>query len=60
MLLKKVYYLTFCSGNQLRRDLNLILGLGKYWKLPFFWAPLLRDITGPVLALVFSFAYPGF
>ncbi|KIW59961.1 hypothetical protein PV05_00218 [Exophiala xenobiotica] len=60
MLLKKVYYLAFYSGNQLRCDLNLIIGLGKNWKLPFFWAPLLRYVTGPVLAIVFSFAYPGF
>ena len=48
------------QGNQLRRDLNLIIGAGKNWKLPVFWAPLLRYITGPILAIVFSFAYPGF
>jgi solute carrier family 6 GABA transporter-like protein 1 len=60
MLLKKVYYIAFDSGNQLRRDLNLIIGLGKNWNLPFFWAPLLRYITGLVLAIVFSFAYPAF
>ncbi|KAK5200050.1 hypothetical protein LTR92_000591 [Exophiala xenobiotica] len=60
MLLKKVYYLAFYSGKQLRRDLNLIIGLGKNCKLSFFWSPLLQYITGPVLAIVFSFADPGF
>jgi solute carrier family 6 GABA transporter-like protein 1 len=60
MLLGKVYYLALYSGNQLRRDLNLIIGLGKNCKLSFFWSPLLRYITGPVLAIVFSFADPGF
>ncbi|KAK7905888.1 hypothetical protein LTR67_000612 [Exophiala xenobiotica] len=57
---KAGYYLAFYSGNQLRRDPNQNIGLGKNWKLPFFWAPLHRYITGPVLAIVFSFAYPGF
>lgn len=56
----KLWYVAFYSGNQLRRDLNLIVGQGKNWKLPTFWPILLRYISGPVLAIIFSFAYPEF
>ncbi|KAI5366563.1 putative sodium:neurotransmitter symporter [Septoria linicola] len=56
----KLWYLAFYSGNQLRRDLNLIVGRGKNWKIPVFWPILLRYISGPVLAIIFSFAFPEF
>ena len=48
------------QGNQLRRDLNVIVGVGKNWKIPSFLPILLRYISGPVLAIIFSFAYPEF
>lgn len=48
------------QGNQLRRDLNLIVGQGKNWKIPPFLPFLLRYISGPVLAIIFSFAFPAF
>lgn len=48
------------QGNQLRRDLNLIVGRGKNWKIPVFWPVLLRYISGPVLAIIFSFTFPEF
>lgn len=48
------------QGNQLRRDLNLIVGQGKNWKIPTFLPFLLRYISGPVLAIIFSFAFPEF
>ena len=48
------------QGNQLRRDLNVIVGQGKNWKIPAFLPFLLRYISGPVLAIIFSFAYPEF
>lgn len=48
------------QGNQLRRDLNLIVGRGKNWRIPVFWPILLRYISGPVLAIIFSFAFPEF
>lgn len=48
------------QGNQLRRDLNLVVGHGKNWKIPVFWPVLLRYISGPVLSIIFSFAYPEF
>jgi len=48
------------KGNQLRRDLNLIVGVGNNWKIPPFLPFLLRYISGPVLAIIFSFAYPEF
>ncbi|KAI3402060.1 hypothetical protein diail_4034 [Diaporthe ilicicola] len=56
----RFWYLAFYSGNQLRRDLNLVVGQGKNWKIPTFWPVLLRYISGPVLAIIFSFAYPEF
>lgn len=52
--------LTAPQGNALRRDLNSVIGLGKNWSLPVIWAPLLRYFSGPVLAVIFSLAYPTF
>ncbi|KAF3046532.1 hypothetical protein E8E12_010640 [Didymella heteroderae] len=59
-ILRKLWFLAFYSGNQLRRDLNVIVGQGKNWKIPAFLPFLLRYISGPVLAIIFSFAYPEF
>ncbi|KAF2030005.1 SNF-domain-containing protein [Setomelanomma holmii] len=56
----KFWFLAFYSGNQIRRDLNLIVGQGKNWKIPAFLPFLLRYISGPALAIVFSFAFPEF
>ncbi|KAH9883498.1 putative sodium/chloride dependent neurotransmitter transporter [Xylariomycetidae sp. FL2044] len=58
--LSRFYYLAFYSGNQLRRDLNVIVGGGKNWKIPTFLPVLLRYVSGPILAIIFSFAYPDF
>ena len=46
--------------NQLRRDLNVVVGRGKNWNIPFFWGPVLRYGSAPILAMVTSFAYPKF
>ena len=52
---------TVLQGNQLRRDLNrAILGGDKNWKIHWIWPICLKYITGPAVALVFSFAYPKF
>lgn len=59
-LLCKFWFLAFYSGNQLRRDLNVIVGQDKNWKIPAFLPFLLRYISGPVLAIIFSFAFPAF
>ncbi|KAH4034275.1 hypothetical protein HBI81_081870 [Parastagonospora nodorum] len=59
-LVRKFWFLAFYSGNQIRRDLNVIVGQGKNWKIPFFLPVLLRYISGPVLAIIFSFAFPEF
>lgn len=48
------------QGNQLRRDLNVIVGQGRNWKIPFFLPFLWRYVSGPVLAIIFSFAFPEF
>ena len=48
------------QGEQLRRDLNVIVGAGKNWKIPSFWPFLLRYINGPLLCIVYSFSYDNF
>jgi len=58
--LARYWYLAFYSGNQLRRDLNLIVGQGRNWKIPSFLPFLLRYVSGPVLAIILSFAFPEF
>ncbi|KAJ4304517.1 hypothetical protein N0V90_000043 [Kalmusia sp. IMI 367209] len=59
-VVRKFWFLAFYSGNQLRRDLNVIVGVGRNWRIPSFLPILLRYISGPVLAIIFSFAYPEF
>lgn len=59
-LLERFWYLAFYSGNQLRRDLNVVVGGGKNWNIPWFFPFLLRYVSGPVLAIVLSFAFPEF
>ncbi|KAL4896134.1 hypothetical protein BDV59DRAFT_172131, partial [Aspergillus ambiguus] len=60
VLLSRFWYLALYSGNQLRRDLNAVVGGGKNWKIPRFWPVLLRYASAPILAIIFSFAYPEF
>lgn len=38
----------------------MIVGTGKNWNIPVFWGPLVKYVSGPVLAIVFSFSYPNF
>lgn len=59
-LLSRFWYLAFYSGNQLRRDLNGVVGGNGNWNIPRFWPILLRYVSAPILAIVFSFAYPEF
>ena len=59
-ILSRFFWLAFYSGNQLTRDLNVIVGQGKNWKIPVIWAPILRYISAPILAIVFGLAYPLF
>ncbi|KAG9698437.1 SNF-domain-containing protein, partial [Aureobasidium melanogenum] len=60
--LDQLWYLAFYSGNQLRHDLNLSIASpgSKNWKIPFFLPILLRYVSGPVLAIILSFAFPEF
>ncbi|CAL8583961.1 hypothetical protein XPA_009571 [Xanthoria parietina] len=58
--LKRFWFLAFYSGNQLRRDLNVIVGSGKNWNIPVFWSPLIRYVSAPILFIVYSLAYPEF
>ncbi|KAJ5094955.1 Sodium:neurotransmitter symporter [Penicillium argentinense] len=59
-ILSRFWYLALYSGNQLRRDLNGVIGGNGNWNIPSFWPILLRYVSAPVLAIVFSFAYPEF
>ncbi|KAK7416829.1 hypothetical protein QQZ08_011852 [Neonectria magnoliae] len=56
----RFWYLAFYSGQQLRLDLNVIVGTGKNWTIPVVWGPLLRFISAPILAIIFGFSYPSF
>lgn len=58
--LARFWWMAFYQGAQLRRDLNVIVATGKNWKLPVFWAAVLKYISAPILSIVFSFAYPSF
>ncbi|KAI7554549.1 SNF-domain-containing protein [Hortaea werneckii] len=58
--LRTLWWVAIYQGEQLRRDLNVTVGTGRNWKIPFFWAPILRYVAAPILAIVYSFAYPSF
>lgn len=56
----KFWYVAFYSGAQLRRDLNNIVATGKNWKIPSFWPFLIRYVSAPILAIIYSFSYSSF
>ncbi|KAI9371047.1 hypothetical protein BJX61DRAFT_512789 [Aspergillus egyptiacus] len=58
--LSRFWYLAAYSGNQIRRDLNTIIGGENNWRIPSFHPVLLRYVCAPVLCIIFSFAYPEF
>ncbi|KAL7777926.1 hypothetical protein CFE70_004599 [Pyrenophora teres f. teres 0-1] len=58
--LSRFWWVAFYPGNQLTRDLNVVIGVGKNWSIPYFWAAIMKYISGPILAIVLSFAYPKF
>ncbi|KAM0335144.1 hypothetical protein ACHAQA_000185 [Verticillium albo-atrum] len=58
--LNRIWWCAFYSGYQLTRDLNVVIGVGKNWNIPVVWAPCLKFISGPILAIVLSFAYASF
>jgi len=59
-ILNRVWWVGLYSGHQLARDLNYVVCVGKQWRLPVFWAPILRYFAAPVLSIIFCFAYPTF
>jgi solute carrier family 6 GABA transporter-like protein 1 len=36
------WYIAFYCGNQLTRDLNVVIGVGKNWSIPVLWAPIMK------------------
>ncbi|QSS66880.1 creatine transporter [Histoplasma capsulatum] len=59
-LLERFWWLAFYSGNQLTRDLNMVVATGKNWRIPVYWSPVLKYISAPILAIIVGFAYPMF
>ncbi|TWU73358.1 hypothetical protein ED733_000392 [Metarhizium rileyi] len=57
---RRLWFLALYSGNQLRQDLNEIIGRDNNWSIPSFWGPLIRYVSAPILAIVYSFSYPSF
>lgn len=41
-LLSRFWWVAFYSGNQLSRDLNVVIGVGKNWNIPMIWAPVMK------------------
>lgn len=58
--LSALWWLTCYPGDQLRHDLNSIVGRNRNWKLPVFWAPILRWIAAPILIGILSIWYRNF
>ncbi|KAK2746805.1 hypothetical protein FQN57_002847 [Myotisia sp. PD_48] len=58
--LTRFWWLAFYSGVQLSRDLNVVIAVGKNWKLPAIWGPILKYISAPILSIIIAFAYPAF
>lgn len=58
--LNKLWWIAFYQGVQLRRDLNVSVATGNNWKIPVFWGPMLKYISCPILAIIYSFAYGTF
>ncbi|KAG6094546.1 hypothetical protein E4U30_003252 [Claviceps sp. LM220 group G6] len=46
--------------SQVFSDLNENIGSHKNWQIPSLWAPILRYIAAPILAIVYGFSYPSF
>ncbi|KAA8643778.1 hypothetical protein EYZ11_008211 [Aspergillus tanneri] len=58
--MNRFWWLAFYSGNQLMRDLNVVIATGKNWSIPIYWGPVVRYISAPILAIIVSFSYPAF
>jgi solute carrier family 6 GABA transporter-like protein 1 len=41
-ILSRFWWVAFYSGNQLSRDLNVVIGVGKNWNIPMIWAPVMK------------------
>lgn len=42
----------------MRRDLNATIATGGQWKIPAIWGFVLKYNTAPIVAIIFSFAFP--
>jgi hypothetical protein len=40
--MSRFWWVAFYPGNQLTRDLNVVIGVGKNWNIPYYWAAIMR------------------
>jgi solute carrier family 6 GABA transporter-like protein 1 len=40
--MSRFWWVAFYPGNQLTRDLNVVIGVGKNWNIPFFWSVIMK------------------
>jgi solute carrier family 6 GABA transporter-like protein 1 len=40
--MSRFWWVAFYPGNQLTRDLNVVIGVGKNWNIPYFWAAIMK------------------
>jgi solute carrier family 6 GABA transporter-like protein 1 len=40
--LSRFWWVAFYPGHQLTRDLNVTIGVGKNWNIPFYWAVIMK------------------
>lgn len=41
-VLSRLWWMAFYPGQQLTRDLNVVIGVGKNWNIPWAWAVIMR------------------
>ena len=40
--MSRFWWVAFYPGNQLTKDLNVLIGVGKNWNIPYFWAAIMK------------------
>lgn len=41
-ILSRFWWVAFYCSNQLTRDLNVVIGVGRDWNIPMIWAPVMK------------------
>lgn len=48
--MSRFWWVAFYPGNQLTRDLNVLIGVGKNWNIPYFWAAIMKVCSRKLIA----------